>query len=302
MRNHILDRPISYFAIYLVAGLLPVSLCRMIGKLVVAIVYAFSKKDRQGLAHNLALAFDRLPTDPFIRQTVRRIFYNYGQYMADFFIMPQLPPAKVQRYFNTVYGEEYIHSALAQGRGVILLSAHIGNWEFGSIMMRLADYSLAVVALPHNTSATNALVNKLRKDAGIKIIELTGSPFAGIDILRHLRQNGVVAMVGDKDFFGSGQPTRFFGQSVNFPVGPIALALQSGAALIPAFVLRGQDGRYFGLTEKAIPLQSEGRREEVIASNLAKITRVFEKYIRRYPDQWYCPDPITAPVVKPEGL
>jgi len=298
MRKHILDRPLSYFSIYLTAGLLPVNVCRLIARIVTSIVYAFSKKDRQGLAYNLSLAFNRPPTDPFIRQTVRRIFYNYGQYMVDFFIMPQLPPAKVQRYFNTVYGEKHIHEALAKGRGVVLLSAHIGNWEFGGIMMRLADYSLAVVALPHNTLATNALVNRLRKAAGIKIIEVTGSPFAGIDILQHLRQNGVVAMVGDKDFFGSGQPTRFFGQTVNFPVGPITLALKSGAALIPAFVLKGQDGRYFGLTEKPIPLHSAGSREEVLTINLAKITRVFEKCIRRYPDQWYCPDPISAPTTR----
>jgi KDO2-lipid IV(A) lauroyltransferase len=294
MRKHILDRPIFYYAIFVVAGVLPVKVCRLIAKFVVAFVYPFLKKDRIGLANNLALALMRSPADPFIQQKVKRIFYNYGQYMADFFIMPQLPPSKKQRYFDHVHGENHIHTALAKGRGVILLSAHLGNWEFGGTMMRLYDYSLAVVALPHNTSATNALVNRLRKNSGIKIIELTGSPFTGIEILQHLRRNGVVAMVGDKDFFGTGRPTPFFGQPVDFPVGPIALAMKSGAALIPAFVLQGQDGRYFGLTEKAIPLESTGNRDKDLAINLTRIAQVFEKYIRRYPDQWYCPDPINA--------
>jgi len=300
MRAHILDHPSAYFAIYLAASLLPVNFCRLIGKMVAAIVYAFSRKDRQGLAYNLSLALERPPTDPLIRRTIRRIFKNYGQYMADFFIMPQLPPAKARRFFHKVYGENHIHAALAQGRGVILLSAHIGNWEFGGTMMRRSGYSLAVVALPHNTSATNALVNRLRKDTGIKTIEVDGSPFAGIEILRHLRGNGIVAMVGDKDFFGSGRPTRFFGHPVAFPIGPVTLALKSGAALIPAFVLRGRDGRYFGMTEPAVTLQSEGDREALMAVNLAKIARIFEKYIRRYPDQWYCPDPIMAPTTRGE--
>jgi KDO2-lipid IV(A) lauroyltransferase len=102
-------------------------------------------------------------------------------------------------------------------------------------------------------------------------------------------------MVGDKDFFGSGRPTRFFGRTVTFPVGPVALAMQSGAALIPAFVLRGPDGRYFGIAEPEIALETEGDRETLIACNLDRIARVFESYIRRYPDQWYCPDPITTP-------
>ena len=105
-------------------------------------------------------------------------------------------------------------------------------------------------------------------------------------------------MIGDKDFFGSGHPTAFFGRPVNFPVGPITLALSSGAALIPAFVLRGADGRYFGVLESEIPLESVGSREQTVAINLAKVARVFEKYIRRYPEQWYCPDPITMPAVR----
>jgi KDO2-lipid IV(A) lauroyltransferase len=268
-------------------------------KAVVSMVYPFLKDDRRGLAYNLSLAFGRAPTDPFIRQTVRRIFYNYGQYMIDFFIMPQLALPKIQRFLNNIYGEEHLIKALHAGRGAILLSAHIGNWEFGGTIMRLADYSLAVVALPHNTVATNSLVNRLRRGMGIKIFEVDGSsPFAGIDIFRHLRRNGVVAMIGDKDFFGSGRPTRFFGQLVNFPIGPVTLALNSGAALIPAFVLQDSDGRYFGVLEAEIPLETTNSREETIDINMAKVARIFEKYIRKYPDQWYCPDPITRPAVK----
>ena len=299
MREHILDRPIAYYAIHWAAGLLPVFVCRMISKIVVALVYPFLKQDRKGLAYNLSLAFDRPPTDPYIQRTVRRIFYNYGQYMADFFSLPQLAPAKAHRFFSNVSGEDNLQAAMDAGRGAILLSAHIGNWEFGGTMMRLADYSLAVVALPHNDAATNELVNSLRRGAGIKTIEVDGSsPFAGIEILRHLRQNGIVAMIGDKDFFGSGKPTRFFGHLVEFPVGPITLALNSGAALIPAFVLRGPDGRYFGILEPEIPLESGGSRDETLELNIAKVARVFEKYIRRYPDQWYCPDPIIPWPVK----
>jgi KDO2-lipid IV(A) lauroyltransferase len=283
---------------YFTAALLPVKLYRLIGKMVAALIYAFSQSDREGLAYNLSLAFDRPPNDPFIRATVRRIFYNYGRYMADFFMMPQLPPAKVKPYFKGIVGETILQQALAKGRGAILLSAHIGNWEFGAMMMRLDDHPLAVVALPHNASATNALVNRLRERKGIKVIEVDGSPFAGLEILKHLRQNGVVAMVGDKDFFGSGRSTRFFGRAVQFPIGPITLALNSGAAIIPAFVLLDRDGRYFGVTEEPIYIQPGAERNQVIARTLSRIARIFEKVIRNHPDQWYCPDPITKGCVK----
>jgi len=294
MRQHILDNPISYYAIFLSVRYLPTRLCHWFGKLVALIVYAFSRKDRDGLASNLSLALKRPPADPFIRKTIRQIFKNYGHYMVDFFLMPQLPPHKIKRFFAEFKGEEILQSALANGKGVILLTAHLGNWEFGSIFLRLRNYPLNVVALAHNTYFTNALINRLRRSKAVNVIEVNRSSFSGIEILRCLRNNEIVAMIGDRAFFGHGRLTTFFGKKVSFPVGPVVLAMKSGAALIPAFVLKQSDGRYFGVLEEAIPLLLEGNRDDCIEKNLAKTARIFEKYIRSYPDQWYCPHPITG--------
>jgi lauroyl/myristoyl acyltransferase len=257
-------------------------------------VYLFSAKDRLGFAHNLSLALGRPPQDASIQRLTRKIFINYGEYMADFFFLPQKPPQIIQRSFAFLKGKSVIQTALGRGKGVILLSAHLGNWEFGGLMMRLSGYPLSVVALPHNTDATNALVNRFREARGIQVIELNSSPFSAITILKQLRQNGVVAMIGDKDFLGNGKPIDFFGKKVNFPVGPVVAALASGAAVIPAFVLKQADGRYFGILENEIPLSRHGSRDAMLEKNLAKIARVFETYIRRYPEQWYSPDPIAG--------
>ena len=294
MRNHILDSPISYYAIYIISRILPIGICRRLGRVIALTVYLFSKKDRKGFAYNLSLALNKSPRDDSIKKIIRKIFMNYGEYMADFFFLPQQPPHKIKQSFAYLKGEPIIQKALARGKGVILLSAHIGNWEFGGAMMRLSDYPLAVVALPHNTSATNTLVNRLREEKGIHVIEVDESPFSSIAILNHLRQNGVVAMVGDRDFFGNGKQIEFFGKKIRFPIGPVAIALASGAAVIPAFVLKQPDGRYFGILEDEIPLSKNGNRKDMIEKNLVKIARVFETYIRRYPDQWYTPDPITG--------
>lgn len=257
-------------------------------------VYAFSKRDREGLAFNLSMALDRQVDDPLIRRTIRQIFVNYGHYMVDFFLMPHLPPQEIKEYFAYIKGEEILQRALAKGRGAILLSAHVGNWEIGGSMLRALNYPLAVVAMAHNTEIANVLVNRLRNNTGIGVIEVDQSPFSGVEILRHLRNNGIVAMNGDKDFFGLGRPITFFGKKVTFPVGPVVLAMKSGAALIPAFVLKQSDGRYFGVLEEAVPLLLEGDRDDVIEKNLGKTARIFEKYVRSYADQWYCPDPITG--------
>ena len=292
MRRHILDRPSCYYSIFLFVRFVPLGLCRWLSKGVALIIYAFSRRDRRGFARNLSIVLKKPGGHSMVQATVRRIFLNYGQYMVDFFAMPQLPPHKVKRFFASLRGEEILQNALAKGRGAILLSAHVGNWEFGGTLVRLAHYPLAVVAMAHNTSATNALVNRLRRSKGIKVIEVDQSPFSGLETLRHLNRNGIVAMIGDKDFFGRGLPTPFFGRSVRFPVGPVVLAMASGAALIPAFVLKQPDGKYFGVLEEPIPLTLEGERERIITENLGKTAQVIERYIHRYPDQWYCPDPV----------
>ena len=292
MRQHILDNPVSYYAIFVLARLLPLRICRWIGRVIALTVYIFSTLDRKGFANNLSLALNKPVDHVCIRRLVRRMFMNYGEYMADFFCLPQLPRSKARAVFSHLKREEIIQKALKQGRGVILLSAHLGNWEFGGSMIRQSKYPLAVVSLPHNTAPTNALVNRFREDKGISVIEVDESPFSAIPILKHLRQNGVVAMMGDKDFFGNGKLISFFGKQVRFPIGPVTIAMTSGAALIPAFVLKQPDGKYFGVLEETISLTCKGSREQAIQKNLEKIAVIYETYIQRYPDQWYNPDPI----------
>lgn len=293
MRRHALDSPISYYAIFLSVRYLPTSVCYWLGKMVVRVVYAFSPEDREGFAANLSVALGRAKTDPVIRKTVRQIFINYSRYLVDFFLIPQLPPHRIKQFFADIRGEAILKKALARGKGVIFLSAHIGNWEIGGSILKLLNYPLAVVSLTHNAGTTNSLVNHLRRDKGIEVIEMDPqSPFSGIEILRRLRNNEIVAMIGDKDFFGTGRRISYFGKQVLFPIGPVIMAMKSGAALIPVFVIKQPDGRYTGVLEKEISLTETGKQYEDVDANLAKTAQLFERYIRRHPDQWYCPDPI----------
>jgi lauroyl/myristoyl acyltransferase len=296
MRRHLLDHPLSYYTIFCIVRYLPVNICHWIGKVFGLIIYVFSKKDREGLGVNLSIALNRPADDPLVRKRVRQVFINYGQYMIDFFLLPQLPSHEIKKYFADIRGEEILRNALAKGKGVILLSAHVGNWEIGGTLLRLFNYPLTVVTIKHNTTATNALVNRLRQNKKIRVIEVDQSPFSAIEVLRHLQENRIVAMNGDRDYFGTGRQINFMGKHVNFPIGPVILAMSSGAALIPAFVLKQPDGRYTGILENAIPHPSTDNREEAIKECLITIARIFERYIRSYPDQWYHPDPITNPL------
>lgn len=292
MRQHILDTPIAYYAIYYTVRFLPRRVCRWLGQWVAWVVFAFSKRDRATLASNFSIVLGRPVDDPKVKRTVRIMFTNYARYMVDFFLFPQLPIHKIKSYFSRIEGESILQHALSQDRGVLLLSAHVGNWEIGGTLLGMLNYPLTVVGLAHNTSQTNALVHHLRHSSGIQVIEVGETAFSVVPILNALRQNRIVAMIGDRDHLGTGRPVRFLGKQMHLPIGPVILAMMSGAALIPTFVLENPDGTYCGILETPIPIDTHGDRNRNIDCNLARIAQVFEDYIRRYPEQWYCPDPL----------
>lgn len=292
MRRHVLDSPVSYYAIFHTVRLLPRPVCRLLGQLVGLGIYLFSRQDRGQLARNFALALD-LPVDhPRVGRAVRGLFCSYSRYMVDFFLFPQLDKNKLRSYFHTIQGESHLKKALAAGKGVLLISAHVGNWEVGGHLLRSLDYPLTVVGLPHNTAQTNALVTHLRTLSGIEIIEVGQSDFSVVQILNALRRNRIVAMIGDRDHLGTGRPTRFLGKQLRMPGGPVILAMISGAALMPTFVLEDTDGTYRAIIEPALVIDRQGDRNRAIDCNLQRLAQVFETYIRQFPEQWYCPDPL----------
>ena len=299
MRRHALDSPISYYAIYYTVRLLPRPVCRLLGRVVGLGVYLFSKQDRSQLGRNFALALNRPAGDPRVKRAVRRLFRHYANYLIDFFLFPQLSKAKVRTYFSTIQGESHLRRALASGKGALLISAHVGNWEIGGNLLRSLDYPLTVVGLPHNTAQTNALVFHLRNLRGIEIIEVGDSDFSVLQILNALRRNRIVAMIGDQDHLGTGRPTRFLGKQLRLPTGPVILAMISGAALLPTFVLEQTNGTYHGIIEPPLPIDRAGERARAIDRNLHRLARVFETYIRQYPEQWYCPEPLMDDLAAP---
>lgn len=292
MRRHALDSPVSYYAIFHTVRLLPRPVCRLLGQLVGLGVYLFSKQDRSHLRRNFAIALN-LPADhPRVQRAVRGLFRNYARYMVDFFLFPQLGRDKLRAHFSAIQGESHLKKALSAGKGVLLISAHVGNWEVGGHLLRCLDYPLTVVGLPHNTAQTNALVHHLRTLRGIEIIEVGQSDFSVLPILNALRRNRIVAMIGDRDHLGTGRPTRFLGKQLRLPTGPVVLAMMSGAALLPCFVLEQTDGTYLGIIEPPLPIDRQRARDRAIDCNLQRLAQVFETYIRQYPEQWYCPDPL----------
>jgi KDO2-lipid IV(A) lauroyltransferase len=284
MRSHPFDHYWAYQAIIQAVKRIPPPLAYSLARGLASFFFLLLPADRRNLIANLTVVFEG--DTARARTTCLKLFKNYGQYLIDYFLLPQLPFEKLKEYYSPQIGEVYLHTALQNGRGALLLTGHLGNWEMGGILLRYLNYPLNIVTLPHNTERANDLIKGLRQEKQIRTIELGGSPLGTLNILAALKRNEVVALLADKVFWGKSAEVAFFGHEVPFPLGPYLVAQASGAAVLPVFMLRDPKGRYQGFIEPPLTM-GPATDETTLLGALGQFVRLFEHYIRHYPDQWY---------------
>ncbi len=241
-----------------------------------------SLSDRRAVEENLQAIFPG-----YSRKTIRRLsvgtFENFAKYLVDFFRFMILDKEYVSRNVK-VENIHYLDEAISYNRGVIVLSAHLGNWELGGVVIALLSYPLWVVARPHKEVRVDRFFNRQRESKGVRVIPLGHAARLCFNILKG---KGLVALVGDIDFYKKGISVDFFGKHALLPQGPAVFALKTGAFIVPGFMLRNPDDTFTLSFEKPIEPVSTGDREQDTVMLASNYKGAMEKYIRRYPEQWY---------------
>jgi KDO2-lipid IV(A) lauroyltransferase len=266
----------------LLALILPLKLAYKIAMLISDIRYIFAYQDRKFVTENLKVIFPEKP-DKEIKIMRINLLRNFAKYLVDFFRFQKIDRKYIERYIR-IENINYFNEGLARGRGVITLTAHIGNWELGGVVISLLGYSFWVVALPHKYKRVDDFFNTQREIKGLKVIPL-GKAIR--QCLKLLRENKMVGLVGDRTFSERGIILDFFGRDTVFPEGPAALALQTGAAIVPGFMLRNKDDTFTLRIEKPLDYLPTGDSEKDIKNVIGLYRVIFQDYIRKYPDQWY---------------
>jgi KDO2-lipid IV(A) lauroyltransferase len=186
-------------------------------------------------------------------------------------------------------GDERLVAASREGRGAILLTAHVGNFELGGLFLAQLGLKVAVVYVPDPSPVVETHRDDARKMLGVAGIPVDRSPFGFLPVLRALEQNMCVAIQGDRDVSGTGRTMPFFGRTASFPIGPFRIAQASGAPIFPVFVLQEDDGRYRTIVEEAIrvPNVRGAAADDAVGAGLAVFVAQMEATIRAYPTQWY---------------
>jgi lauroyl/myristoyl acyltransferase len=245
--------------------------------------YWLNPQARAALRENLARVTGA--SGRLLDRVCLRNFTNFLQMLADYLYAAGAEREKITSLMGNSRGLEHFHAARALGKGVLVVTGHLGNWELGGVLLALHDLPVTVVTLEEPSSELTRWRDAYRRRLGIKTITVGNDPFAFVAMVQALKNNECLAMLIDRPYGGSGTPVDFFGQRTCFSTAPALLWQHTGAAVVPAFVVR-ENGRYVSFAEAPVQLAPADRRAG-LEENTQRLATAFEETIRRYPDQWY---------------
>ena len=264
--------------------LLPVSILLWLGRGLGDLAYRSLSRRRAVARENLALAFGQErraeELDRLCRQSFQHLGMTFVEVLTFLLSSPTFPLSRVK-----VEGMEYLQSAMAQGKGALLLTAHLGNWELLGAAHVLSGYPLSVVARPMDSQILNGLIARLREGSGFEVI---AKRRALPEILDALRRQRMVAILLDQNVTRrEGVFVPFFGRLASTSKSLAILALRTEAPVVPTFIHRESKGGHTVVIKPQIPQPKSGDRDEDITAFTAAFTRCVEEMVRTWPEQWF---------------
>ena len=277
-RNALLARAIRAFGRAI--GALPVSVALALGWTMGTAAYGVLGTPRRLALGHLAIAFPELNLAAH-RSILRSTFRHAGQSFVELGLWPKLAP---RAGYVRVEGDEAITAALAEGRGLLAVAGHVGNWELLAATMAARGFPITVVARRVNDMRFHALIARFRTGAGLEVL-LRDAPAFLTTVRDALRRNRIVALLVDQDTGrGAGVFVPFFGRLARTPPGAALLALRTHTPIVTAFIERRPGGGHL-IRIRPVPTDGRRGRGEVMAIT-AKFTAEIEAQIRRAPAEW----------------
>mgnify|MGYP000271130493 CR=1 FL=1 len=243
----------------------------------------------EAILGNTAQVLGLRPSHPRVDRVARDMVRQHARAWVDFFFYGQRPPEAALAQFASIEGLEHMDEAMAGGRGVILLTAHAGNYELGGLLLKARNLKVHAVYKPDRFEAVERLREGLRAQGGVVGIPVDGIGFSTLPLVKLLREGRLVGMQGDRDFSLNGVSMPFFGREVPFPRGPWELAAMTGAPIVTSFFYTDEDRRFHARFSAPIRVQGgRGERMAAIEHGMRAYVADLEALIRQHPSQWYC--------------
>ncbi len=230
---------------------------------------------------NLAATFGETLSLADNRRIRIRVAQNMGKTFMELLKAPRLGADGVRQAVS-VEGIDRIREALARGKGVIILTAHFGNWEMLGARLAADGFDTAAITRQASDPTVASLIDRCRSDLGIRVLARDSVR----EMLRHLRNGGCLFILPDLDAKKGAIRLSFLGRPAWVPRGPALPAMRSKAPIIPAFCVRESDDSLHMRVLDEIPVAVNENRDAAVRETMQRINRVLEAAILERPDQW----------------
>jgi predicted LPLAT superfamily acyltransferase len=251
------------------------------------VFFLILKRERRAVTGNLRRVSGKRGLA--LRWKVYWVFYSFCDLMTSYCFVPQATHSQLlDMLVDREDGGARLHQYLAAGHGLIVWTAHLGNWEFASRLLSM--YGRVKVARVVEDKPAEIVLRNLMASAQLKTVDLKGGVQATIELLQALRGNEIVAMQGDRVYQRHTLDLPFFSRPTSFPLGPFLLSQVSGAPVLPVFVIRRGWLRYqvlMGDLIPAVPSQVTGGDGDAGLYNaMCQAVSFLETTLTTHYDQW----------------
>lgn len=278
----------SYRLLETLLGPLPPRSGYGVARAVGRLFYAFSPKLKQTLSHNIRHVLGPDATEDEVQALVRQACVNVAKGHYDLFRLNHLTKDEILGMIE-IEGYERLERALAEGRGVVVISAHFGNVDIVAQVPLM--YGVPVTAAVEHIEPERLfqyLLDK-RQSHGLHLLPTDG-PMMGL--YRALKRGEMIALPGDWVVAENTRPVEFFGKSTKLPDGAVQVARRTGAAIVPVFALRLPDDTFRVQVDPPLDLPRTDDREADVAQGMKMVVGAMERHISRHPEQWLVAQPV----------
>ncbi|MBR2142342.1 lysophospholipid acyltransferase family protein [Anaerovibrio sp.] len=259
----------------------PYSLLMKIGAGLGRLYFRFIKKQRNLAIKQMreSLKIDQAEAE----QLVRESFINMGKNFMEVLYMPALNKENFDKFIEIEHLER-MKSAISEKHGVVVLTGHVGNWEWLSAAFTMNDLPVSAIAKQQpNMDYTNAL-NDLRATINVEIFSRGTSEL--LSAAKALKKGRILGFLADQDAGPGGAFIEFLGKTASTPMGAAVFAKKFNSPIIPAFILRQPDGHHKVLVGEIIRYTDTGNPDKDLFDLTYKMTKILEKIILDNPTQW----------------
>lgn len=219
---------------------------------------------------------------------LRKVYENIGMSFTEILYLPRLcaEKDKIEKYIRIDH-PEYLEKAYAEGKGVVGLTAHVGNWEWLGAGLALSGYDTSAIGKKQDDDGIMRFLNEYRAMSGEHIYLTGAGSYEMIAAARAMKNNHILGFLSDKDAREAGAPVRFMNRIFSFPLGPVTFADKFQAPVVPLFIVRNENGMGHVIhIGKPFYYERTGDKKRDVLINAGRMAKEMEDFIKSHPTQW----------------